>query len=132
MIDDLKKLVEQYSKYSISSKGAVFVKAKLTHVIFVKNVLDCVATKNCTFEIKDHTMCDFGKFYYSVGEELFGHDSEFRAIEEPHRNVHFYGRATLDSTKNGNMDKAKENLNMMLNNVEQLLSSLDSLIEKYK
>ncbi|BAI81004.1 methyl-accepting chemotaxis protein [Deferribacter desulfuricans SSM1] len=132
MIDDLNRLVDQYSKYTLSSKGAVFVKAKLAHIIFVKNVLDCVATKNCSFEIKDHTMCDFGKFYYSVGKEIFGNDSEFMMIEEPHKNVHFYGRATVDSIKSGNMDKAKENLSVMLDNVDKLLSLLDSLIDKYK
>ncbi|WP_425457884.1 CZB domain-containing protein [Deferribacter autotrophicus] len=132
MIVDLNKVVDIFTRFKLGSMGTIFVNAKLVHIKFVKDVLDCVVTRRCDFEIKEHTMCDFGKFYYGEGKQIFGDDLEFVAIEEPHKQVHQLGKLIVDYIKQDKIDDAKENIKILMENVERLISLLDSLMEKYK
>ena len=70
---------------------------KLDHIVWkgeVYAVASGVSNKSID-DFTDHTMCRLGKWYQSVGAEIYGNTSAFRKLDEPHREVHKNGVAAL-------------------------------------
>lgn len=68
--------------------------------------LNSVASKAGTGEkVADHTECTFGKWYNGDGGRQFGHLAAWRAIDEPHHQVHAAGAALA---KEARADAAEE------------------------
>ena len=57
-------------------------------------------------ELKDHTQCRLGKWYYSKGKERFGSQRAFVDMEHPHAQVHELGREIARLINSGRKDEA--------------------------
>lgn len=132
LISSLNSISSKFSSYKLSSIGYHFASAKVSHINLMKGVFDCYSKGQCMISVPDYKSCDFGKFYYSTGMELFGKDNDFRSIEQPHEKVHVMAQRVLDYVKSGNKHAADAVLPEMEAVVEDLISRLDQLIVKYK
>lgn len=62
---------------------------KLNHIIFKSQGFSSVFKGKVMLNPKDYTQCEFGKWYYSEGQELFKqHLDVYRKIEAPHIRFH--------------------------------------------
>ena len=77
------------------------VLAKLDHVIFKLSGYGSVFDQDHK-ELSDHLNCRLGKWYASIGVENFGKTAAFKAIEEPHKSVHYEINQAIKCVKEGN------------------------------
>lgn len=131
LIDTITRISEKYSKFVLTSKGFHFAVAKIAHVNLMKNVFDCYSKGQCNFKLPDHTSCRFGQFYYGLGKELFGNDSDFRALEEPHKSVHKISHEIFDSMKSGRHGDMSARFDQLDTAVQNFLVIIDRLMKKY-
>ncbi|KXO10636.1 Methyl-accepting chemotaxis protein [Moritella sp. JT01] len=102
---------------------------KLDHIVWkgeVYAVASGVSNKSID-DFTDHTMCRLGKWYQSVGAEIYGNTSAFRKLDEPHREVHKNGVAALVLISNGDKKRAIEHLLAMEEASKMVMKYLDDL-----
>jgi methyl-accepting chemotaxis protein len=78
-------------------------------------------------EIKDHTQCRLGKWYYSHGKDLYSASEAFRSIETPHARVHALGKEIDQLTKRGDLDQASHKLEQMEELSKKMFALFDQL-----
>jgi methyl-accepting chemotaxis protein len=83
-------------------------------------------------ELNDHHHCRLGKWYYSLGTERYGQDSDFRAMEAPHARVHELGKEVARLAASGQMDAALRKIDEIENYSTQLFEYIDKLAQKVK
>ncbi|MGE4479417.1 MAG: methyl-accepting chemotaxis protein [Deferribacterales bacterium] len=133
LMDDLATLEKDLIQYELSCKGIVFVKAKMAHVKYLKNLFTAFMTGNRPQGLKSDHECDFGQIYFSKDiQELYKNDADFKAIEAPHKEVHQLSHHISDMIAKGNMDAAYEDLMKMHSRVEQLIKYLEIMFDKAK
>ncbi len=131
--NQLKNVMKTFINFKTNSKNTHFIMAIINHTIFLNNILFCILENKCVFNIiTDHTLCEFGKFYYGIGQKLFSHDKNFIDIEEPHINLHKYGKLVVEAIQNGKTDKINESFENLQESAALLHSKLSILIERYK
>ncbi len=78
-------------------------------------------------ELKDHHQCRLGKWYDNVSDPKFLTNKSFAALQDPHRRVHYHGRAMAASLKRGDRADAMseyEKMEEASKEVVQLLTEL--------
>jgi methyl-accepting chemotaxis protein len=83
-------------------------------------------------ELKDHTQCRLGQWYYSKGKEHFGDSSSFQQMEAPHARVHDIGKEIAALSKSGQSDMACQKIEEMTVYSDQLFIFIDKLLEDNK
>jgi methyl-accepting chemotaxis protein len=78
-------------------------------------------------DIADHTQCEFGKWYYSQGRELFGQLPVFQLLGSQHEAVHVLAQEIAGQYGNGERRQAAESLAGFSALTQQLFTSLDEL-----
>lgn len=125
------ELSNKYSVLQYNNKASYFLKAKLAHLAFMKNVYDnCM--NNTYAQLTTHTTCAFGKFYYGEGMTMFKDDPDYMAIEPIHERVHQLGHIIMDAVSANKRDTASAELDELQNTVGQLVSMLNDLTWKYR
>ncbi len=66
------------------------------HARFINDVVEKAGTGA---KISDHNECAFGLWYAGEGGRQFGHLPAWRAIDEPHRQVHAAGAALVEKAR---------------------------------
>lgn len=133
LMDSLSNIEKDLIQYELSCKSLLFVKAKMAHVKYLKNVYNAFMRGVPPTNLKDHTSCDFGKMYYAKSsQEVFGSDPDYKAIEKPHSEVHKLSHQIADLLQKGEREKAQSVLYEMRKNVEHLIGLLDKMFEKAK
>ncbi|MDR3440670.1 methyl-accepting chemotaxis protein [Telmatospirillum sp.] len=76
---------------------ALLNKAKSDHETFVNNVLAVVAGRSKTkaADLANHHTCRLGKWYDNVSDDRIRSQPAFRAIAQPHKQVHDAGKRAL-------------------------------------
>ncbi len=64
--------------------------------------------------------------------KLFGSDSDYKAMEEPHKLVHKLSHELVDSVKAGDRNEAARVFDSLESAVSNLVRMLDNMIDKYK
>jgi methyl-accepting chemotaxis protein len=59
-------------------------------------------------QLVSHKKCALGTWYYSVGQQQFGHLPEFQAIEPPHERLHQIAAAVVDAMERGDRARAEQ------------------------
>jgi archaellum component FlaC len=80
--------------------------AKMDHLIFKFDVYQVLMglTQKRPEELVDHTGCRLGKWYYEgEGKACFSRLDGYRAMEEPHAQVHRHGRDALAAHQSGDL-----------------------------
>lgn len=64
---------------------------KLDHLLFKTNAYITILHENASAHFSDHHECRLGKWYDSgIGKERFSHTPSFKAIAQPHSQVHHH------------------------------------------
>jgi len=128
-IDDLRN---KFAHFKFSTKAEKFIHAKMAHIAFFNKVNECYVSQKSVQGLPDHHSCEFGKFYYGKGREIFGQDPDFNAIESLHQRVHTLGIETVKCCEKADCTESAAHMHEMDNTVRQLIELLDRLIEKYR
>ncbi|GAV20528.1 methyl-accepting chemotaxis protein [Mariprofundus micogutta] len=120
--------LDNLSKNQVS-RGVLSL-AKTDHMLWKKRLVDMVlGHENISpSDVTDHRHCRLGKWYYSEGQQTYGHEDAFVALERPHAEVHRLAREIVEKYNNG--DKA--GANAVLENVGAPSSEVVSLLEQLR
>ncbi|MGE4267070.1 MAG: methyl-accepting chemotaxis protein [Deferribacterales bacterium] len=132
LLNSIKSISDKYSSYSLTDKAYYFAAAKIAHINLMKGLFDCYSKNQCNISLPTHTTCSFGQFYYGKGMEMFSSDSDYKAMGEPHKNVHTMAHKIMDLIKSGKKHEAEHLLPEMEAMVRNFISMLERLISKYK
>ncbi len=133
LMDDLSVLEKDLIKYKLTCGGIVFVKAKMAHIKYLKNIYTSYIRGGAVPKggLKTDHECDFGKLYFSKElQELYGSDSDFRAIEKPHKEVHALSHHIADMIQRGDHENAYTDIEKMREKVIHLIEILDKMFDK--
>ena len=82
-------------------------------------------------EFGTHTSCRLGHWYYEgEGKSKYSHHQEFRALEEPHREVHALGIKALQAAKDGEKQAAHKYFDEMERASIKVVNCLDKLAKQ--
>lgn len=105
--------------------------AKSDHVVWKRKLVDLLigGADLSDDELKDHTMCRLGKWYYGPGKKEFGDLSVFKTLEKPHNDVHDHGLKAVKLFRAKDFDEAMVELGKMEEASYEVLNGLDALDE---
>jgi len=104
--------------------------AKIDHIVFKFSGYDSVFKNDENFIFSDHMSCRFGKWYTSMGKDLFGSNPSYAKINEPHQAVHNSVKSVPNLIKSGsikNADKIIEAFVVAEENSKELFKVLNEL-----
>jgi len=91
----------------MDAKSAILI-ARTQHNTFKLKLQDAITKGKMDGALPDYTSCDFGKWYYGEGQKQLASNADFRALEEPHKQVHDFAKHMIDSLSRGDKESAKE------------------------
>lgn len=81
-------------------------------------------------ELKDHTQCRLGQWYYSKGEKNFKTNEAFQQMERPHARVHEIGKEIAALSLQGQTDAASQKIVEMEEHSQQLFEHINELLNE--
>ncbi len=93
-----------------SSATIMLEVAKNDHRAFVGKIAACLKGELQMDEnqLPDHHTCRFGKWYDKDGHKICGHMSSYKAVEEPHKDIHRLSKEAIAAYRTGNREKAEQ------------------------
>lgn len=80
--------------------------------------------------LSDHRNCRLGQWYYNgEGVSCFANISGYREIEEPHQQVHKYGKQALMDLENGDKQSGNDNIALMEEASIRVILNLEKLAQ---
>jgi methyl-accepting chemotaxis protein len=103
--------------------------AKSDHMLWKKRLTEMLLGRSQmrASEVTDHHSCRFGKWYYSEGQQLYGNQPAFRAIEEPHRIIHATARQVVELYERGDKTEAQHLVDELTRPTAEVLGQLEEL-----
>jgi len=119
------------------SLGAFIILAKLDHLVFKFNAYSSVFDNTMKVQFSDHHNCRLGKWYeQGQGKEFFSHTSSYKALENPHANLHKIVQSSLKCIENRDCVENKENIIKNFDSIEkeskEVFSVLNSMLLQTK
>ncbi len=74
----------------------------------------------------DHRHCNLGAWYYGTGQQEYGHHPAFRALEDPHAQLHKRAREAISAWESGDRAGAER----AVEDVERLTADLVDLLDE--
>ena len=108
------------------------------HALWLKKALAILKGEEAvTQELSDHRACRFGQWYYGEGKkaaEQFGREARelFRALEEPHRQVHQCGKKAVEYSKAGDGNAVYREICCLTEASKKIITLLMELSAKIK
>jgi methyl-accepting chemotaxis protein len=81
-------------------------------------------------ELKDHTQCRLGQWYYNKGQQNFKGNEAFQKIERPHARVHEIGKEIASLALQGQTDAACQKIVEMEGYSKQLFEHIHELLDE--
>lgn len=81
-------------------------------------------------ELKDHTQCRLGKWYYAKGMDSFKSNDAFKKMEAPHARVHEIGKEIAALALKGQSDAASQKIVEMEGYSKQLFEHIHELLDE--
>jgi len=126
---------EMYEVITHSSLDSFIQTVKMDHIVWkleVYQLLHGMSNKTAS-DFADHTMCRLGKWYYEgEGAKDYKHKNNFRAIEQPHKNVHHHGIQAINAHTTGNKHEVLQQLMQMETSSVKVVELLSALAEECK
>ena len=115
--------------FSANSEQSMCEMAKIDHVLFKKRVMDTLIGREDwhATEVPDHHHCRLGKWYDHVDNPSICSHAVFKALDEPHVEVHAAAKRALEAHERGDSEKALEHLRELDVASEAVLKGLDDL-----
>jgi len=129
-------LNEQVARISKTGGSMVLVEvAKNDHVVFKKRIVDTVIGRDSWREhdIPDHHSCRLGKWVKGVTDPTIRNHRAYKALQQPHADVHRLGREAVRCALDNDLDGAMaaiDGLQTASADVVRLLSELSETVEK--
>ncbi len=87
---------------------AILYRAQSDHFLWKKRLADILVGGSASAtKLTDHHGCRFGKWYESVNDPKLKENPAFRALAEPHKQVHQHGRMALELFRKGDREGAE-------------------------
>ncbi len=106
---------------------------KIDHIIFKSSAYSSVVNGTVTEDLKkDYNHCGFGKWYYGVGQKLFGKNNVFKNMEQHHKMFHTLINENIEcALKGGCMSKnrSKDDILTHFKEAEEHSNKLFSLMD---
>ena len=122
---------EQFAKLDTHNlEDSVLYRAKSDHFIWKKRLAEMFVGLNNLQEeeLADHHQCRLGKWYDQVEDSWYQNSTEFKAIVEPHSQVHAYGKTAARHHAEGDHEEADRQFKMMEDASLEVVNQLDKLI----
>jgi len=81
-------------------------------------------------ELKDHTQCRLGQWYYNKGMTHFSGNEAFQRMEHPHARVHEIGKEIAQLSLQGQTEAACQKMDEMNEVSSQLFDQIDELLKE--
>ncbi|MFN4033586.1 MAG: methyl-accepting chemotaxis protein [Fimbriimonadales bacterium] len=78
-------------------------------------------------QLVSHKKCALGTWYYSVGQQQFGHLLEFQAIEPPHERLHQIAAQAVEAMERNDKARAEQCLSEIRQVSQEIVGWLDKL-----
>lgn len=126
-------LISNMAELTKGQANSIVKLAKSDHVVWKRKLADMLIGKANLgqSELKDHTQCRLGGWYYSINDPEITELDAFKALEGPHARVHKLGIEAYKLYNNRDHDAAFERLHEMeeaSNDVIRLLDEIDRAI----
>ncbi|WP_417596427.1 methyl-accepting chemotaxis protein [Oceanospirillum sp.] len=76
--------------------------------------------------------CDFGQWYYGEGHEFCRHETDLKAIENPHIEMHELIQQIVKAKESGDQAKAEALYHKVCDLSEMIVAGMDTVIDRYK
>jgi len=123
-------LLVTLGKFKLNEDVALILnKAKSAHMIFTSKIRAHVngAQTIDPNVLPTHLTCAFGKWYQGTGQQTCGGTTAFREIDEPHAQVHEFGKRAIVAYNSGDKAKAEEYCHEMMDKSHKLIEILERL-----
>ncbi|MFW2374729.1 MAG: methyl-accepting chemotaxis protein [Gammaproteobacteria bacterium] len=80
-------------------------------------------------DIKDHTQCRLGKWYYSSGKEKYGKTTAYHNIEADHVRVHEIGKEIAELSHKGQNEQARQKIDELEQVSQHLFQYINELLD---
>ncbi len=142
--DSMEKLNSELSLVeNIAEKGSFSMfmdRFKINHILFKSSAYSAVVNGNVSEELdKDYMDCDFGKWYYKEGMDIFKNSKIFKELEAPHKEIHSKVNQNLECVKSGGCaihsgkkDEIIERFKEAEEASNKLFSLMDDLAEEFE
>lgn len=128
---DIAKAMHQ--TINASSDQSFIQSVSLDHVMWKSKVYSHITNHRqiTDSELGDHKSCNLGQWYtHGHGSQNLSHLRSFQRLDEPHSQVHEYGRAAISTFNQGNADGALEQVKMMESASDQVQRCLNDLLSE--
>ena len=109
--------------------GKVVKLAKSDHVIWKKRLMNMIVGREGLNEneLADHHSCRLGKWYDTLKDPSYVNDSNFKALLEPHKQVHEHGIRAVKFFNAGNHTAALTEIQKVESSSKEVLRLLEAL-----
>jgi len=113
------------------SSFALFLSTyKIQHILFKSRAYSAIVNGTVSEELKaDHMHCNFGKWYYNKGKDLFSKNSTFKNIEVEHKAFHDLINNSLDCAISGGCMSKNDKKSNMINDFKQAETHSNKLFD---
>ncbi len=126
---------DMYEVITHSTLDCFVQTVKMDHIVWkleVYQLLQGLSSKTVN-DFADHTRCRLGKWYYEgEGAKDYKTRNSFRAIEQPHKDVHHHGIQAINAHTSGDKQEVMQHLMQMEAESVKVVNSLSALSEECK
>ncbi|AGA70544.1 methyl-accepting chemotaxis protein [Desulfitobacterium dichloroeliminans LMG P-21439] len=134
LAQELNQNVEHFKLTSANlSTIETLEKAKTDHLLWKSRIVNMLKGLEdvAPEEVTSHEHCRLGKWYFQDGNTL-KENSDFKALDEPHSQVHIMAQEAAKAYHEGNIKHAQACLKKLDRHSGKVIKYLNSLIEKEK
>jgi len=104
--------------------------AKVDHVIYKNNVYTLIFGEKSEFRETDHTACRLGKWYGTLGLEVYGKTNAYKNLERPHSIVHREANALAKKCSGTNVTCSREEIKKSIDAIESASTDVFRILDE--
>jgi len=127
------KLMSEINEFAeMKLTNAVLRLAKSDHILWKKRLVNMVLDRGDIdiSTVADHHGCRLGKWYDTLGQEVYGSSHTFKELLTPHEQVHSLGRKAVERYNSGDREGAIADVEAIKPLSEKVVGLLDRLIQE--
>ncbi len=127
------KLISEIQEFaSMKLNGAILRLAKSDHILWKKRLINMILDRGDIelSTVASHHDCRLGKWYDTLGKEVYGHSPTFKQLAVPHEQVHSLGRRAVERYNQGDKEAAIDDVEAIAPLSETVVGLLDQLIRE--
>ena len=129
------ELIEQLRVFNVEEAiGLDLALAKSAHIAWKEKIRNMLSgrSKIDKANLVDHTLCVLGKWYYQQGQEKMGSSPTFKAIEQPHIDMHQAVLDAVDAMHRSDPQLAQRHAETVYLLSSQIVSLIEQMEQDFK